>query len=525
MIHIQTDVLIIGAGAAGLRAAVAAAEAGARVTVVAKLASPRGTSTLLSAGAFTGHPGGLSRAEHRALTVAAGRGLNQADLIEVFIAEAPHRLEELVEWGMKAAAQGGHLVAQGRPLAYGEEIIRALALRAKGLGVEFLSGLTAWRLDLSSGRPAALAYSFRGEWLTLTAGAVILATGGASGLYRRHDNPARMVGEGYALGLLAGARLQDMEFQQFFPLVLAEPGLPRFLVIPPLELLAKFYNHRGESIHAKYGLTELPASAKARDKLSQALFREIEVDGGHVVLDFRGVDPAAWQAQTFTARLFEPLVKRGRALERPLKVAPAAHFTMGGLSITPDGATTLPGLWACGEVAGGVQGANRLGGNALTETIVFGARAGEAAAKWVKANPAVGQIPDLAGFIPPSGPERDGRLAGELKARLKEIMWQWVGILRDQAGLARAGRELALLRAEAEGLGLPAEPKLTQEVLELRLGVQTAEVMAQAALRRTESRGAHFRTDYPAPDEARWHCRNLVQLDQEGRAAWSLGPA
>jgi len=523
---IETDVLIVGAGAAGLRAAVEACQNGLKVMVAAKLSPGKGTSTLMSGGGFMGCADGLGPDEHRARTLAAGRGLNQPDLVEALVSEAPWRLEELQEWGLKAVCHQGTLVATGRAPVWGEPIIDILTSRGEAQGVDFRPGLIIWRLGFENGLAGALAYSVPdGEWLTISAKALILATGGASGLFKRHDNPQRMVGDGYALGYLAGAVLQDMEFAQFYPLIMAEPDLPAYLIPPYLELVGKLYNDQEQSIHEKYGLTELPAALKARDRLSRALYTEIEIKGGKVYLDLRDVTREDWCINLFAAEFWDLFTGRCRVLERPLAICPAAHFSMGGLSIKADCSTTVPGLYACGEAAGGLHGANRHGGNALTETIVFGARAGAAAARWAlgrEEGAARSLARDLAGQVPAGGSGDDG--PADLKKRLKEVMWQEAGIIRSRESLLKAGTELEELQVQALNLSLPPDPRKLPAVLELDLALRTARLIVGAALRREESRGAHYRTDFPRTDDLNWLKRNKVRLGSGGEEEWSLEP-
>ena len=520
---IETDVLVIGAGAAGLRAALEARQAGLKVMVAAKLSPGKGTSTLMSGGAFMGCADGFSPDQHRTRTLTAGRGLNQSDLVEVLVSEAPWRLEELREWGLKAVCHQGSLVATGRAPVWGEGIIDLLAGRSQAKGIEFKPGLMIWRLAAGNGPVGALAFSVpETQWLTVIAKSMILATGGASGLFKRHDNPQRMVGDGFALGYQAGAVLQDMEVAQFFHLILAEPSLPTYLVPPHLEQVGKLYNEQGRSIHEKYDLTEIPAALKARDRLSQSLFNEIEYEKSRVFLDLRGVSQEDWCANPFAAAFWDLLVSRCRAMERPLAVCPAAHFTMGGLSINPDGATTLPGLFACGEAAGGVHGANRHGGNALTETIVFGARAGDAAAAWALGREKAGAaslVKELTAMVPQGGSGDDS--PGGIKKRLKEIMWRKAGIIRSRESLLQAGEEVEDLADQTRALGLPTDLRKLPAVLELDLALTTARLIIGSALRREESRGAHLRTDFLQTDDQNWLKRNKVRLTPGGREEWS----
>ncbi len=528
MQSMTTDILIIGAGAAGLRAAADAAVSGQRTLIVSKLPPGLGTSTIMSGGAMAGHSQGDSTEGHRKATLAAGRGFNQADLLEVFVAEAPARLQELVDWGLKSTSKYGGLFSHGKAGALGRGMIDCLWAKAASLGARSLSGLMVWRISFDDRGGVVLAFQpGRNDWVAIRAKAVALASGGASALYLHHDNPQRMMGEGYALALEAGARLQDMEFAQFFPLTLAEPGKPCHLFPPSLELLGPLKNSKGEEIHEKYGLDELPAARKARDKLSQALFREIAQDQ-EIFIDLRGVSRDDWCADPFAAEMWDQLAVRRRAVKQPLRVTPAAHFFIGGVTIDPDCNTGVPGFFACGEAAGGVHGANRMGGNALTETIVFGARAGASARRWAEKTPTVpesGPDPEFLGLIPAQGGPNQTLRATELKERLKRIMWREAGIIRTQESLNRAALELSEIKAEADQLGMDPDPKKSAQVLELKLGVKTAQLIVTSALRRQESRGVAFRQDFPDQDDENWRKRSYVRLDQNGEQKWTFGPA
>ena len=248
-----------------------------------------------------------------------------------------------------------------------------------------MGNLLVTDLVAQQGAVGVIAYEEASQaWFALTAKALILATGGAAALYLRHDNPKRILGDGYRLALEAGATLQDMEFVQFYPLALAEPGLPPLVIPPRLADCGRLVNGHEEDVLDKYGIEERPAGERARDRLSQALFKEIYRDGLDVWLDLSRLPDEKWQIDPFSAALGHLLGDRYGARRRPVRVAPVAHHVMGGGKIGHRGATTVPGVFAAGEVAGGLHGANRMGGNALSETLVFGARAGTAAAEWAK---------------------------------------------------------------------------------------------------------------------------------------------
>jgi succinate dehydrogenase/fumarate reductase flavoprotein subunit len=526
MDRLSTEVLIIGAGAAGLRAAIACREAGAEALVVAKSPLGLGTATILSGGGLGAGLAGLSPDEHRAGTLKSGREINQVDLVDTLAAEAPRRIEELIEWGMKASISPGMVMAHGTPPAFGRELIRCLVEQAEKTGVRFLSGQVVYKLivDKTGGLGALVYNSVKAKWIGILAKSVILATGGASALYLRHSNPQRNTGGGYALALQAGAALQDMEFIQFYALATAEPGKPPIIVHPGVADRGRLTNHKGEDILVKHNIHERPAAAKARDRLAQVIFREIQECGQDVRLDLTGGSFRDDSLDHVTASNWEYLVRVLGADQQPFRVAPVGHFVMGGVSINTDGQTSVPCLFAAGEAAGGLHGANRMGGNALSECIVFGTRAGRAAARQacqIHSGPDKEMFAALKTAIPvfksKSGPDSPT----DLKAKLRLIMWQYGGILRHETGLTEGLNQLDQLEKKAQNLSPGDSARELTRILELQLGLTAAKIILKAALKREESRGAHYRTDFPDMKE-NWLGRQIVTLSPNGSLNWTF---
>jgi fumarate reductase (CoM/CoB) subunit A len=517
---IPYDVIIVGCGAAGLRASIAAAQEGQNVCVLSKASHGLGTCTIMSRGHFAGAR--WTPEKHRESTLRGGRSLNERELVDVLVDEAPERLEELIRWGLQGVIKNGQLYAIGPAPAWGREIIRCLYEKALASGVQFRSGFTVAEIRVMNGGPGILCYSAeRSGWFGFVSRALVLATGGAGALYLRHDNPQSMLGEGYALALEAGATLRDMEFFQFLPLATAEPGRPQFPVPSTIASQGRLINSRGEEILEKYGIVERPADVHARDRLSQVLMYELR-NGDKVFLDLRKVSEDEWTADVLGSGII--LLKRFQAKEALLRVAPTAHFCTGGVSVDPRGWTRIPGLFATGEVTGGLHGANRMAGNALSEALVFGSRAGKAASCWAsQVHPKEGKrgwedfklIPSLH-----HGTNSVGR-SFEMKRQLRKIMWESGGILRGKGGLSKAIKAVGQILEEAQAFSFCAAPAEVQNIIELRFGSKTALLILEAALRREESRGAHFREDFPVEDELHW-LGHLEVAQVSGQTVWSF---
>jgi succinate dehydrogenase/fumarate reductase flavoprotein subunit len=519
------DVLIVGSGAAGLRAAIAAREAGAQVGVLSKGSPGKKTATIFSGGVFAGAVGKPSPDAHRDQTLKSGRGVNQLELVDILVSEGPERLNELMAWGIDAEFHSGYLFARGRPPAWGRAIVDCLVSRCSGKGIDFFPNQLATRI--SARRPGfeILALSTGGEgWASFGAKALVLATGGSAALYARHDNPGRMLGDGWLLALEAGAVLQDLEFVQFYPLGLFEPGRPGFLIPPRLADLGRLFNRAGQDIYDKYGISERPAGEKARDKLSQALFNEVYLEGGEVWLDASQLSEDEWCEDPFSASTRSLLGERYQARHRPVRVSPMAHHSMGGVVIDTTGATSAPGLFAAGEVTGGLHGANRMGGNALTETVVFGRRAGAAAAAFAQQvphsslqSPAGSLVEPFPGGPPPS-PSTSIECGAELN-RLRTEMWTDGGIVRHADGLGRLLDIISDIKARASD-ARPSDGREAAQVFELRFAARAAELIVSAALQRTESRGAHYRKDHPEQNDSRWQVHLQVRMLPHGDLDW-----
>jgi L-aspartate oxidase len=507
------DFLVVGGGIAGLRAAVGLAEAGS-VLLVTKESLKESNTAYAQGGIAVAMGGAEDVALHLADTVAAGDGLVNAEAAAVLVEEGPGRVDELLRWGTgfdrhpagEGAARAGELMrtregAHSLPRilhangdATGLEIVESLLRHVRGLQrVELMEWATTVDLILADGRVVgAMLLDSDGGLIEVRARAVLLASGGAGQVYSDTTNPAVATGDGFAMAYRAGAELMDMEFFQFHPTAFALAGAPHFLMSESLRGEgAWLVNDRGERFMQRYhkGLELAP-----RDVVARAIGRE-EMEGS-VYLDMREVGKNIDLKARFPG-ISEFLAGYGLELGRDrIPVRPAAHYLMGGIRTDAHGRSSLAGLYAAGEAAcTGVHGANRLASNSLLEGLVFGALAAEAmAGEQGAGNRDQGSTsaPDVA-----MGASGDSDVEGWI-AELQALTWRHAGLLRDEAGLRRAQAGLAALRAK--------QPRgLTRRALEARNMLAVAEALVQAALGREESRGAHYRVDYPRRDVVARH--------------------
>ncbi len=491
MDELLSDVVVIGSGGAGLRAAIAAREEGCKVVVLSKCTPGLATCTAVSNGAFGASGYGMSEDQHYNATMEVGYHLNNPALVLALCQDAPTRLHELKQKGARFKESHTGVVVLRRPPDSGREAVNTLLVWARTCGVDFLNWVTAARLITEEGRvKGCIAFRMDGRPLIVRTKALIMCTGGASAIYKFHDNPSTIVGDGYALAHQAGAILEDMEFVQFYPLIALEPHAPKTLIQPFLGDTGRIVNDRGEDLLAKYGLTEAkPVAIKARDTMSRAMYKEY-LEGSTVHLDLRDLSEDEW-SNPFAHNVREEFVRYFRAHLKPVRMMPVAHFSIGGVVIDDSGKTTVKGLFAAGEIACGLHGANRMGGNALSETLVFGYRAGVSAARFAKQARKTGTIRAAILFDPAPYTVGKWRSAEALRI-LRQIMWNDVGPIRTRKGLTHALEKID--RLTAEGVRSTNGRELGMAVA-ITNSLSTARAIAEGALARTESIGAHYRED------------------------------
>ncbi len=517
---VDADVLVIGSGGAGLRAAIEVNRLRKKAIVVSKAPAGMNNCTVVAGGGFRAALEGMTPEEHARDTMEVGKGLNDRRLVEVFTREGPERILEMRDYGVEVRVHKNGAAVGSIPNLMGLGMTKPMVEYAQSKGVEFLDNIVTTRLlKRSEVVVGAVGYDVKNEMpVVFSARAVVLASGGAGALYKRTDCPVRTTGDGYSLGLHAGVSLRDMEFVQFFPLALAEPGQPPYLLGGPLTEEGKIMNSLGEDIPKKYGLTARPLVLKSRDLLSRALMTEITQSGrvdGSVLIDAREVFKNRSDRQITGEGVHQLLVDKLKAAEKPFRVAPICHFNMGGVIIDEQGYTGVPGLYAAGEVVGGVHGANRHGGNALTDILVFGLRAGAASAGFAPRKEKVTDLarPELERYETLLGRDQ-GYGAYEIMVRLKETMWAKAGIIRDSASLSEAFEEVFDLKLMADRMTAKNGRDMLV-ALEVPMALEVAEMIIRAAMERKESRGAHYRTDYPREDPS-WLKPIVVSLSKTG---------
>jgi L-aspartate oxidase len=555
----QVDFLVMGAGVAGLRAAIELAAHG-EVLVVTKESLSESNTHYAQGGIAVAMEGEKDVALHFEDTVNAGDGIVYRPAAEALVSEGPLRVAELIEWGANfdeatdaegrrldgqylRTREGAHSLARilhASGDATGAEISRALVAFARAQKqIHFAEWTRVSDLAVADGRvvtvdlaaadPSAAEPSRAQSGAAshtprqIAARSILIASGGAGQVYSDTTNPAVATGDGIALAGLAGAELADMEFYQFHPTALALPGAPRFLVSEALRGEGAYLrNDRGERFMERYhpllelaprdvvaraiareGLAEAGASSNARQNNVPAVLRPVYLDMRHVhnidlIARFPGI--SAFLAQY------------GLDLRRDLiPVRPAAHYLMGGIRSDLDGRTSLAGLYAAGEAAcTGVHGANRLASNSLLEGLVFGARAARSMLADSLPLASASAAPD-PGPAPQHLSATESQCVETLIASLQASMWANAGLLREESSLCQALATLA--ETESALSAVSAAGRTSRRLAEAQAMSRVAHAILISALARTESRGAHFRSDHPRHDDANFRKHSVLAPD------------
>jgi succinate dehydrogenase / fumarate reductase flavoprotein subunit len=543
---LETDVLIVGAGAAGLRVAIELARAGVDVLVLGKRRHGD-AHTVWAAGGINASLGNVDPDDrweiHAADTIGEGHFVNDPRAVETLAREAPERVLELWDWGCPfSLTEDGSLnqryfgAQSFRRTCFagdttGEAILSTLVAKAREEGVPYREDVYVTKLLKSEGRVngAAGIDLGSGRKLLFGARAVVLAAGGYTSIYRRGSSrPDENNGDAMALAYEAGAALKDMEFVQFHPTGMVEPEeMDGRLVTEAVRGEGgRLYNVEGERFMERYSPEHMELDA--RDVVARANYREIQegrgTPDGAVLLDISHRDPEYIEERL--PNMFEQFMEQGVDItEEPMKVSPTAHYGMGGIEVDPcTCATAVEGLFAVGESAAGVHGANRLGGNSLAETVVFGKILGEFLADALADLPPLpldgGAALEHFADLDALGGGADPAEAEELIDELRDLVWDHAGIVRTGGGLREGIEGLRRVEDRADRLEVrdasshrPARG--LEHALNLRAMLVVAEAVMRGALLREESRGAHHREDFPEEAEA-WRKNVLCARDDGG---------
>jgi len=534
----EHDVLIIGAGGAGLRAAIEALAQGARVGLVCKSLLGK-AHTVMAEGGIAAAMGNVDKADdwptHFRDTMRGGKFLNNWRMAQLHAQEAPERVRELEQWGalfdrtddgqILQRAFGGHTFKRLCHVGdrTGLELIRTLQDRGVQQGIDVFMECTITRL-IKDGDAIAGAFGYwreQGRFVTFKAKSVVIATGGIGKAWKITSNSWEYTADGMALAYDAGAELLDMEFVQFHPTGMVwPPGVQGILVTEAVRGEGgTLKNNRGERFMEKYDPKRMELST--RDVVARAIYTEVkegrgsEHGGAYLNISHKPADYVKKKLPSMYHQFKE--LADVDITTGPMEVGPTCHYMMGGIRVDAEtGQSTVRGLFAAGEAAAGLHGANRLGGNSLSDLLVFGKRAGKAAADYANSVEAgaldSAQLQDAEREMLAPFERSNGEFPYEIHRDLQEFMQQLVGIFRTEEDLQKALDELEKLKPRLQRLRADGSRMFNPGwhlTKDLRSLVLISEAVARSALARRESRGAHSRIDYPNLDDA-WGKKNNI---------------
>ncbi|MHB8507027.1 MAG: FAD-binding protein [Candidatus Dormibacteria bacterium] len=552
------DVIVIGAGGAGLRAAIASVQAGARTAVICKSLLGK-AHTVMAEGGVAASLGNVDPFDdwklHFADTWDGGKYIANWKMVEIFAREAPDRVLELERWGavfdrtpegrINQRPFGSH---RARRLCHigdrtGLEIIRTLQDKGIHSGIDVFMEYTMTRLLKDASGKVSGAFGYRredGRFVVFRARAVVMATGGWGKAYKVTSNSWEGTGDGLAMAFEAGAELVDMEFVQFHPTGMVwPPGVKGILVTEAVRGEGGFLrNINGDRFMLEYDPKKKELST--RDVVARSIYKEVKAGrgtphgGAYLDITHRGPDYIRKKLPS----MYEQFLKLADIdiTKEPMEVAPTIHYAMGGIRVDAEtAASSIPGLFAAGEVAGGLHGANRLGGNSLSDLLVFGKRAGEHAARFAGERPGSVEVEraDIEGeeriMLTPFHNHEAGKKENPFlfMADLQEIMSEHAGIARDEPGLQAGLDKILGLKMRVEDLGV-AESRMYNPgwhaARDQRFMVEICEAILRSALERKEFRGSHWRTDCPELDPG-WATLNLISHWENGAVRVEQRPA
>ncbi len=541
---IEYDILIVGAGGAGMRAAIEASDKGTKVLLLCKSLLGK-AHTVMAEGGIAASLGNIDPQDnwkiHFSDTIVEGQSISNWKMAEIFAKEAPDRVLELERYGALFDRTGDGLIMQRpfgahsyRRLCYvgdrtGLELIRTLEDQVLNRNIPYIDEavVTGIIKDPTSGAVSgAVVIRIRsGALLFVKCKAVILATGGCGKVYSVTSNSWESTGDGIAIAYRAGAELMDMEMMQFHPTGMIYPAGVRGMLITEAVrgeggILT---NIDGERFMARYDPKRMELSA--RDVVARAIYTEIKegrgTPNGAVYLDITQKGEA-YIKKKLPSMYYQFLEFANVDISKEkMEVAPTVHYHMGGVRVDPETAVTnVPGLYAAGEVASGLHGANRLGGNSLSDILVFGRRAGAAAADYVKIAADLVATPEDIGkeisrILSPFK-ATNGENPFDLKDKIAQTMWRYVGIVRNEEDLKKGLEEIQKIRLDSKNVQARGPRGYNQswaDSLSVWNMVLDCEALIMSAITRKESRGAHTRSDYPKKDDA-WLVNIVVKLKE-----------
>ena len=552
---IECDVLIVGAGGAGMRAAIECFDRGVKALLVCKSLLGK-AHTVMAEGGIAASLGNIDPKDnwkvHFSDTIVEGQFINNWKMAEIFAKEAPDRVIELEHYGALFDRTSEGKIMQRpfgahsyRRLCYvgdrtGLELIRTLedqVLKRKISCLDEVVVSSILRDPANGSVSGAVAIRIRsGEILLIKCSAVIIATGGCGKVYEVTSNSWESTGDGIALAYRAGADLMDMEMVQFHPTGMIYPaGVRGMLVTEAVRGEGGILtNSKGERFMEKYDPKRKELSA--RDVVARSIYTEIRegrgTRNGAVYLDITHRGPE-YIKKKLPSMYFQFLEFAGVDITKEkMEVAPTVHYHMGGVRVNPETCeTTVKGLYAAGEVACGLHGANRLGGNSLSDILVFGRRAGIAASDYIRTESPKTNISsddvkkEISRILAPFR-STNGSNPFELKERIASVMWRYVGIVRNETDLTKGLEEIGRIRLESKNVqakGVRAFNQSWADSLAVWNMVLDCEAMIRSALTRKESRGAHTRSDYPTKDDADWLV-NIVVRNKDGQMIQEVIP-
>ena len=520
----ETDVLVIGSGIAGLCAAIEAKQRGSQVTLVSKSPIGFNSCSSYSMGALRVAINGVSQEQHFNTTMNGGKFLNNPKLVERMVKEAPSQIARLQHLGIRFQMSPGRCTCSGPPLRYGEGLTHPLARTAINSGVKAIGNTTILELvKTHDSITGAIGINTEGTLTLYRAKAVVLTCGGAGRLYTRTDNPVGSTGDGYMLALNAGAELIDMEFIQFFPMGLAEQSLPTYLLLLNFGVVK---NAKDTPFLQQMGLNLATALREARDLATRAIYHEIRSGRGDdecVLLDLTQVPDTVLQHSSWFQENATKLLRDFPYRKKPIHIAPLVHHFMGGVRINEQTESSVKGLFAAGEVTGGIHGANRMGGNALTDAVVFGFIAGKSSSNYADSMKRIKENEDVLAnwesLIKDFDDTKRSISPSTVRSELQHIMWTHIGVGRTAVGIQEGLKQLRRLKKTRYEYLHAKDFRKVKEAIEVMNMLDLGLVIGTSALKRTETRGAHYRLDYPEQKET-WYTNIVITTNQNGTASF-----